>query len=119
MDREGGGVAIYVDKRPRCVGAKNPLLTEFPDSVWCRFTVGHSKHLLVGIYRPPSCGTQHNQLLLGTITVVRDLSCDQITTAHDFNAPSLNMRLGCAQNDQHAYLELSNQCDILVTSDTR
>lgn len=95
--KEGGGVAIYADRQLRCVRATDPLLAELPDSVWCHFTVGHTKHLLGGIYRSPSCGTEHNQLLLSTITGVRDLGYDQITIAGDFNTPSLNIGLGCAQ----------------------
>ena len=95
--KEGGGVAIYADKQLRCVRATDPLLTALPDSVWCHFTVGQTKHLLGSVYRSPSCGAEHSQLLLSTITGVRDLGYDQITIAGDFNAPSLNIGLGCAQ----------------------
>uniref|UniRef100_A0AA85ISK7 Uncharacterized protein n=1 Tax=Trichobilharzia regenti TaxID=157069 RepID=A0AA85ISK7_TRIRE len=60
--KEGGGVAIYVDKQLRCVHATDPPLTELPDSIWCHFTVGYCKYLVGSIYRSPSCGADHNQV---------------------------------------------------------
>ncbi|CAH8821032.1 unnamed protein product [Trichobilharzia szidati] len=96
-NKEGGGVAIYFDRQLKCVRATDPPLIELPDSIWCHFTVGHTKHLLGGIYRSPTCGAEHNQLLLTTITGIRDLGYDQITIAGDFNAPSLNLGSGYAK----------------------